>query len=46
MPEITWIQIFLLCWVSFLILGMVALLRCRREDIVEVVRELRRVFRK
>ncbi|MFJ8932078.1 MULTISPECIES: hypothetical protein [unclassified Streptomyces] len=46
MPEITWPQILLMFWASFVLLGVVALLRCRREDIVEVVRELRRTIRK
>jgi hypothetical protein len=46
MPEITWPQILLMIWASFVLLGLVALLRCRREDIVKVIRELRRIFRK
>ncbi|MFI2027162.1 hypothetical protein [Streptomyces buecherae] len=46
MPEITMPQVLLMIWSSFVLLGLVALLRCRREDIVKVVRELCRIFRK
>ncbi|WP_425833743.1 hypothetical protein [Streptomyces fractus] len=46
MPEIAWIQMFLAVLVAFVTLGAVALLRCPREDIVKVIRELRRVVRR
>ncbi|WP_340377748.1 hypothetical protein U5640_23565 [Streptomyces sp. SS7] len=46
MSEIPWYCIFLLIFGSIVLLGLVALLRCRREDIVKVIRELRRIIRK
>ncbi|WP_171052917.1 hypothetical protein [Streptomyces marianii] len=46
MSENPWCMIFLAIWGTFVLLGLVALLRCRREDIVKVIRELRRIIRK
>lgn len=46
MSELSWFYVFALLWGALLLLGLVALTRCRREDIPTVLRELRSWFRK
>ncbi|MET8585554.1 hypothetical protein ABZX39_32475 [Streptomyces collinus] len=38
-------EMFLMVRICLVVLGLVALMRCRREDIVQVVRELRLMLR-